>query len=296
MSESGSDMSGSDGGRNRRGPAGADARSDLPVGGTGEGAIEVAGVPDFWRRVDEARSRCLVLDYDGTLAPFHEDRMKARPLPGVVELLESIRDDDGTHLAIMTGRPLSELLYLLGDIGVPVSASQGTEFHYPDGTDLRIEPSEDQAERLDGAIREAEELGYGDAVERKNASAALHTRPMSPDEARAAEERIAELWEQDAAKHGLEVRRFLGGVELRVLGVDKGTALLEILGEVPTTTLCVYVGDDETDEDALEVIRDLGIGIKVGSPDRPTHAGGRLASPEAVRAFLSTWIRVTKGR
>jgi trehalose-phosphatase len=92
------------------------------------------------------------------------------------------------------------------------------------------------------------------------------------------------------------VRRFLGGVELRVLGIDKGTALLELLGDAPDGTFCVYIGDDETDEDALAVIRDLGVGIKVGNTGHPTHARGRLPDPHAVRSFLEAWVEVTKGR
>ncbi|MBD3366857.1 MAG: trehalose-phosphatase [Candidatus Eisenbacteria bacterium] len=284
MSATGSDRGGTAESR-------GEGRSDAP-----DRLVDVAGVPDFWDRVRRAPSRCLVLDYDGTLAPFHEDRMKARPLDGVVPLLEEIRDSDATDLAIMTGRPLSELLQLLGDLGVPVSASQGTEFRIPDGTDFRIEPRRDQTKRLDRAFREARDLGFAETVERKNASVALHTRPMTPDEARAAEDRVAALWERDASEHDLEVRRFLGGVELRVLGIDKGTALLELLGDVASDTLCVYIGDDETDEDALAVVRRLGVGIKVGSLDRPTHAGGRLGTPRDVRRFLRAWVEVTKGR
>jgi trehalose-phosphatase len=258
--------------------------------------IEVRGVPDFWDRVRTARKRCLVLDYDGTIAPFHEDRMAATPLLGVVPLIEALRDAPGTDVAIMTGRPLSELLALLGDLGIPVSASQGTELRYPDGTVLRIEPREDQSARLDRAIREGEALGYGDEIERKNASVALHTRPMAADDARAAEAAAGEVWSRDADDFDLEVRRFLGGVELRVLGIDKGTALLELLADVEPGTLCVYVGDDDTDEDALAVVRELGVGIKVGSPERPTHATGRLGTPSDVRTLLEDWVRETKGR
>jgi len=280
---------------------GRDSRSsargpDVSADGSGGALIDVPGVPDFWTRVREASWRCLVLDYDGTLAPFHRDRMSAFPLDGVVPLLERIRDGGGTHLAIMTGRPLSELLTLLGELNIPVSASQGTEFHYPNGTDFRVEPRAEQSERLDRAVREATELGLGGAIERKNSSVALHTRPMEADEAAAAEERLEAVWSVDSAENGLEVRRFLGGIELRVLGIDKGTALLELLGETPPGGLCVYVGDDDTDEDALEVVRKLGIGIKVGSPRRPTHARGRLGSPEDVRAMLTGWVQVTKGR
>ena len=64
------------------------------------------------------------------LAPFREDRMRAFPLEGIRELLIEIRDTGKTHLAMMTGRPLDELLALLGDLDVPMSGSQGTEFRF----------------------------------------------------------------------------------------------------------------------------------------------------------------------
>ena len=106
------------------------------------------------------------------------------------------------------------------------------------------------------------------------------------------EDEVCALWE-DAADHGLVCRRFLGGVELRLDDTDKGTALERLLKEQPDDDFCVYVGDDSTDEDALEVLVDRGIGIKVGSPEIPTHARGRLADPYAVKEFLKGWIKTT---
>ncbi len=76
-------------------------------------------------------------------------------------------------------------------------------------------------------------------------------------------------------------------------GNDKGTALRALLDGHREDALRVYVGDDETDEDAFEVLLDGGVGIKVGPRGVPTKAHGRLESPEAVRAFLAVWIGVT---
>lgn len=39
-----------------------------------EGRMDVLGIPDFWVRLCQAEVKCLVLDYDGTLAPFQVDR------------------------------------------------------------------------------------------------------------------------------------------------------------------------------------------------------------------------------
>ncbi len=254
---------------------------------------EVDGMPGFWDRVRTAGERCLVLDYDGTLAPFTEKRMEARPLDGIVDALTEIRDAGTTFLAIMTGRPISELLELLGDLGIPVSGSQGTEFRRPDGTTQRHEPSGAVDRRLVRAQSEAEAIAPANRVERKLASVALHTRGLPEERVGRLQEAVCAAWSLDADDRDLECRRFSGGVELRVKGTDKGTALRALLDGRREDALRVYVGDDETDEDAFEVLLDGGIGIKVGPRGVPTKAHGRLESPEAVRAFLMAWIGVT---
>lgn len=259
-----------------------------------EALIDIVGIPEFWDSTRAASHRCLVLDYDGTLAPFHVDRMKALPLDGVVELLTTIRDETDTYLAIMTGRPLSELLALLGDLDIPVSASQGSEFMYPDGRRESLVPSDRQRLRLDRAEEEARERSPHGRVERKIIGVALHTRGMEPELAKKIEDDVCRAWEVDADEHRLDCRHFNGGIELRIKNIDKGTALSALLDGRPADGLCVYVGDDETDEDALLVLRDSGYGIKVGNPDVPTYARGRLRGPEDVREFLRSWISVTR--
>jgi trehalose-phosphatase len=258
---------------------------------------EVRGLPRFWDDVAAASNRCLVLDYDGTLVEFHVDRMEARPSPGVIDLLIQIRDRTDTYLAMMTGRPVSELLTLMGDLLLPISGSQGTEFRYPDGTCHTHLPSDTQEERLRRAEDEARRLTSEGRIERKIASVGLHTRGVAPDVARREEEAVCRAWSADAADYHLECREFKGGVELRLLDIDKGTALGTLLTNRPDDSLCVYVGDDLTDEDAFRVLLDCGpecgYGIKVGDAGEPTCARGRIPDPAAVKEFLETWLRIT---
>jgi trehalose 6-phosphate phosphatase len=251
------------------------------------------GIPGFWTAVGAARDRCLVLDYDGTLAPFTPDRMRAFPTPGVRELLLRIRDSGATFLAIMTGRPLGELLALLGDLDIPLSGSQGTELRFPDGAARTHLPSSVQEKRLRLGQEEALALAPRDRVERKVASVAVHTRGLPDAEAKSLEDAVYDTWSSDADANDLECRRFSGGVELRLKGVNKGTALLELLARNGSSPFCVYVGDDETDEDAFRTVSDGGYGIRVGTDDRPTAAAGRLDGPKAVKEFLKEWIAKT---
>ena len=76
----------------------------------------------------------LLLDYDGTLAPFRVDRFKARPYAGVRELLTRIERQGGTRMAVVTGRPAREIGPLLGLEKMPeVWGLHGAERLHPNG-------------------------------------------------------------------------------------------------------------------------------------------------------------------
>jgi trehalose 6-phosphate phosphatase len=49
----------------------------------------------------------------------------------------------------------------------------------------------------------------------------------------------------------------------------------------------VYLGDDDTDEDAFRVIRMTGIGVVVGRDGPPSHARWALEDTDEVAAFLA---------
>jgi len=59
---------------------------------------------DFLIELNEAKQAVLLLDYDGTLAPFAIERDQAVPYQGVRKLLSKIRQDTNTRLIIISGR------------------------------------------------------------------------------------------------------------------------------------------------------------------------------------------------
>jgi trehalose-phosphatase len=254
----------------------------------------IEGVASLWKRVAEAPERYLVLDYDGTLAPFRVNRMEAAPVDGAMEALLSIRDSGATMLSLLTGRPIRELLELVGDLGVPMAGSHGAELLMPGGSIERVELSRVQEERFHLAEQQARRIAPRARVERKPASVGLHTRGMPEAEAAALHAGVMEAWSTDLDGLGLESRRFSGGVELRLVSTHKGTALKRLLEGRSNGSLCVYIGDDETDEDAFEALPEGGIGIKVGPPGIRTRAQGRLDDPRAVRRFLEKWAAMTR--
>lgn len=256
--------------------------------------IAVENVANFWEKITASPSRFLGLDYDGTLAPFHANPMQAKPLPGLISILRSLLRREDTSLAIISGRPAAEILMLLDNLPVTIIGSHGFERWDPaKGASVILSPSTVQKQGLAEAKRVAEQLAYADRLEHKVASIAMHTRGVPASLAAAMETNIFKAWSTLAPPYALECRRFNGGIEIRCSGRHKGDALLELLKDEPPGTLPVYVGDDETDEDAFAVVQHQGIGIKVGANSSETAAVGFLKDCSAVKIFLETWLSVT---
>jgi trehalose-phosphatase len=256
---------------------------------------ELVGIsPRLWHWVAHAQHRILMLDYDGTLAPFVVDRLHAPPLERSIAAVSLLAASDHTSVAIVSGRPLDEFTHQVAGIPVTFVGEHGWERLDAEGTTVRRALDRLVVELLAQAERAARAAGLGDRLEVKRSSLVLHTRGLDVADATALEERAADVWRASSATGRLVLERMDGGLELRAHDRNKGTAALALLAETKPGTLGVFVGDDVTDEDAFEVVRDWGFGVRVGVSDRPTFALGQLPSVEAVAVFLEEWKRVVE--
>lgn len=249
---------------------------------------------DFWLQVRNAPSRFLGLDYDGTLAPYAIEPMHAKPLSGIADLLRNLATGGHTEVAILSGRPTHEVATLLGAPPITIVGNHGYEWCPATGPATIRQPSPEQQQGLALLGDALQRCDRGYKLEPKTASLSVHTRGLDPVVAAAMEQEVVSHWQPLALQHGLEWRWFNGGVEARCRGWNKGDALLALLGHQPDDVLAVYIGDDDTDEDAFAVLRCRGWGIKVGRSDTPTAARAHLADCTAVATFLRTWLNVTQ--
>ena len=65
-----------------------------------------------------------------------------------------------------------------------------------------------------------------------------------------------------------------------------------LLEKTPRGALAVYVGDDDTDEDAFRVILGRGHGVRVGGTPGDTAAEYQLNTQEDVQPFLEKWSKM----
>jgi len=251
-------------------------------------------VEGFLKAVATAPLSVLLLDYDGTLAPFLVDRQQAVPYVGMAELLQEIADNGRTRLVIVTGRDAREIGPLLGlRTSLEVWGAHGLQRLRPDGTcempeiPLRAEAALDEAR---GWLRYQ---GLEDLGEIKPGSIAVHWRALGKTKASLLRGRILLGWFPIAERGCLRLLEFDGGVEIRMPDLDKGDAVRIVLAEVGPGVPVAYLGDDATDEHAFRALGDHGLTVLVRPERRRTSAQAWLKPPEELIEFLTRWREAT---
>jgi trehalose 6-phosphate phosphatase len=248
-------------------------------------------LPEFFGRLSEAWASALLLDYDGTLAPFHIDRHRAYPYPRVLPLIERILQTEKTRVIIITGRPAVEAKALLNPLhDLEIWGAHGMEHILPDGSYRRISIDVQTVELLLQAKQQVIERGLERLAEFKPGGVAIHWRGLPDAEAGKVEARIRTGWTALAKSPRLKLLKFESGLELRVAHPDKGDAVAAIIEESDPDTQIAYLGDDLTDEDSFRALNDRGLTVLVRPEHRETSAKVWLKPPLELIGFLEQWL------
>ena len=251
-------------------------------------SAEAAGL---WQRLGSARRSLLMLDYDGTLAPFHVDRFATTAYPGVEERLATLSGLPQVRLVLISGRPAHELRSLLpSDTKAEIWGSHGWEQLKSDGSYELFALDRRQRAALDQVGLEMTQLGFPEALEVKPSSLAIHWRSVGPARQEQIRSSVESVFSRLAQPNGMHLLPFDGGLELRPTDRTKGTAVGQILAEEPATVPAAYLGDDLTDEDAFAAIGSRGFSILVRTEVRASLARFWLRPPKELLEFLDAWI------
>lgn len=199
------------------------------------------------------RETLLVFDYDGTLSPIVPDPASARMRPQTQALLAAAAKL--YPVAILSGRSRHEVMQFVD--GVPVLDVIGN--HGLEVFGVSLGPAMAKVREWRQELEERLEGMPGLVIEDKRGSLAVHYRASDdPVSARQAIRRVAS---------DLEGARLIGGKQVVNIVLadapDKGAALRRLrerLANPPT----IFVGDDDTDEDAFGVRAPDLLGIRVG--------------------------------
>src|ERR1041385_5301476 len=246
---------------------------------------------DFLEQVAGASRRVLMIDYDGTLAPFSNDRARAFPYPTIPRLLDEIMKGCRTRLILITGGPANRIGSLIGVNPSPETwGAYGLERLFPDGRHIGVEVPDETFEALSRAETLFNEEGFQEHVEINPGGVALHWRGLDANRVLRMRTVAYRILNPLATSAGLVVADFDGGVEIRLTCANSGDALRSLLSETENDVPVAYLGDDSPDEDAFRVLNGRGLTALVRTKQRFSAAQLWLRPPDELAAFLNSWI------
>lgn len=245
---------------------------------------------EFWERLRSSQKSALLLDYDGTLAPFQIERDQAYPYVGVLPLLEEILHSGRTRMVVVTGRPVPEVRALLSPLtGMEIWGAHGLDYLQLDGTVRKYMIAPELIRLLEKATQQLRDKGFSDLLEVKPGGVAIHWRSLSEQERETVRSETVTEWTAISGIPDLKLLQFDGGLELRIAHPDKGDAIRAILQDLPNNVPIAFLGDDITDEDGFHALGNRGLPILVRDAYRSTHATAWIKPPEELLAFLTRW-------
>jgi trehalose 6-phosphate phosphatase len=249
-----------------------------------------SSIERFMRAVARAPVSALLLDYDGTLAPFVVDRQRASPYPRVSAWLRRIMDSGRTRVVIVTGRNASEIVPLLGIDPIPeIWGSHGMQRLWPDGKCEISAIEQEASSALADAGRWLTHHALQHLAEFKPGGIALHWRGLPESDVSVIRDQVLRGWCSIAQDALLSVLEFDGGIELRVRNPNKGDAVQTIVDEIEPDAPVAYLGDDVTDERAFDALSKRGLSVLVRPLPRETSARVWLKPPDELLDFLTRW-------
>ena len=235
----------------------------------------------------DPRRWALFLDVDGTLLGFRDDPAEVASTAELNALLARLIERLQGALALISGRPVSDIDRVFEPLVLPAAGAHGLEIrmHPEDAVEFR------EGARMPDAVMDRLQTFVagrpGVLLEHKPQGVALHYR-----RAPAAGEAVVETMRALAEDLGPGFRLMEGKMvcELMPAGRSKGKAIEDFMSVAPFAgRLPVFLGDDITDEAGFSVVNELGghsIHVRESARETGTLARWSLPDIEAVYAWL----------
>ncbi len=241
---------------------------------------------DIRERIESAEHVLLGFDYDGSLTPIVDDPSLAVLSPETREVLGVLASRPSTSVAIISGRSLDDLRTRVAVEGLIYAGNHGLDISGPGLRFVEATAVAEQGRLGDLAETLAVRLQAiaGAIVENKTLTISVHFRCVATHELQC----LRRIVDDTVAEGQHRLRLTLGHkvIEIRPrVDWHKGQAMRWIQDQLGQRhALVLYLGDDETDEDAFSAMQDA-ITIKVGDPS-DTSAHYHVAAQDNVREVL----------
>jgi trehalose 6-phosphate phosphatase len=226
----------------------------------------------------------MLFDLDGTLAPIAATPQQALVPAETLDVLGRLEKLTAGALAIVSGRPLSQIDALVHPLLLPAAGLHGAQWREPDGTLHELPVDTAAVALMVQSLAPLVERWPGTQLEHKGLSLAFHYRNAvdhEHDVRIAAEMAIQPHADRFVLQPGKMV------VEIKPRQASKAAAINRLMGMAPFAgRIPVFAGDDLTDEAGFQAVQAMGgISIKIGEGD--SVADWRFPTPAALAGWLA---------
>jgi trehalose 6-phosphate synthase/phosphatase len=251
--------------------------------------METSGIELLIEEVTEkariARSRLILLDFDGTLVNITADPTSTRPSGEILEILRKLACRQDNQLTIISGRKKDEIDRLVGHLPIDILAEHGAFIRENSHWKTLQNCSTDWKKEVQTVMERYKEITPGSFIEEKIFSLAWHYRKSKPG-----------TGETNARAMIKELNKIVSELHVKIL---RGKKVVEIIGEninkgVATQYLInrnkydfiLAIGDDITDEDMFRIMinNSHAFTVKIGKGD--TFARYKLNNIQQVMQLL----------
>jgi len=237
---------------------------------------------------DDASSRLILLDYDGTLAPFVRNPEEAAPSERLLDLLQKMTADTRNKVVINSGRNHQILDRWFTGLGLDFAAEHGV-FYKDNGIWHKniLEKIIWDNEIID-ILQHTIDKTPRSQMEQKDAALVWHYRKVDVWLAELRAQQLINALIGPCSRLNLQIVPGNKIVEIKPPDYNKGSEVLRRLQQ-QEYDFVLAIGDDTTDEDMFRALPPDGVSIKVGSFS--PAAKYRIPFQSAIIPFLENLIK-----
>jgi trehalose 6-phosphate synthase/phosphatase len=243
-----------------------------------------------------AQSRIIMLDYDGTLAPFATLPQSAAPSPNLIDVLERLTRDKHSSTSLISGRSRADLeRWFAGIPNLWIAAEHGAVLWSPISRaweQPHQATSNEWKKRVYPILDHFVDRTPGSFIEEKEFCLVWHYRMSDPEFGDwLANDLVANL-DHMLAESPVKTVKGQKTVEVKSLWANKGQVYSRLLLSGPQPDFILAAGDDVTDEDLFVSLPEHAWTIHVGRNE--SKAKYYVSNPDEMITLLTELVESHK--
>ena len=215
------------------------------------------------KEYDQAYTRLILLDYDGTLSPFVKNPEDAVPSKELLNLLKKMTTDKKNKVVINSGRNRQVLDKWFKGIDLDFAAEHGAFFKENHKWHKNVQEKITWDDEILRIIEHTIDKTPRSRMEIKDSSLVWHYRNVDVWLAELRQKQLINALMGPASRLNLQIVPGNKIVEIKSPDFNKGSEVKRLLGK-NNYDFILAIGDDTTDEDMFHALPPGGVSIKVG--------------------------------